>query len=81
MADARHLDPTHGAPCEYFENEFRDHIYILHQGEFHKECQVILRTTTWYIGSGVLLSHQLFGDIESPELIANTPIQNGRINL
>jgi 3-ketosteroid 9alpha-monooxygenase subunit A len=74
MADARHLGPTHGAPCEYFENEFCDHIYIQHQGGFHKEYQAMLRSTTCYTGPGVLLSHQLFGDIESLEIIANTPI-------
>lgn len=81
MADARHLGPTHGAPCEYFENEFRDHIYIQHQGGFHKEYQAMLRTTTWYTGPGVLLSHQLFGDVESIEIIANTPIADGRVKL
>jgi len=81
MADARHLGPTHGAPCEYFENEFRDHIYIQHQGGFHKEYQAMLRTTTWYTGPGVLLSHQLFGDVESIEIIANTPIEDGRVKL
>ena len=32
MADARHLGPTHGAPCEYFANEFKDHVYIQRQG-------------------------------------------------
>jgi 3-ketosteroid 9alpha-monooxygenase subunit A len=81
MADARHLGPTHGAPCEYFENEFSDHIYIQHQGGFHKEYQAMLGTTTWYTGPGVLLSHQLFGEIESIELIANTPIEDGCVKL
>ncbi|WP_269618175.1 Rieske 2Fe-2S domain-containing protein [Zhongshania sp. BJYM1] len=81
MADARHLGPTHGAPCEYFENEFRDHIYIQRQGGFHKEYQAMLQTTTWYTGPGVLLSHQRFGDIESIELIANTPVTDGRVKL
>lgn len=81
MADARHLGPTHGAPCEYFENEFRGHIYIQQQGGFHQEYQAMLQTTTWYTGPGVLLSHQLFGEIESIELIANTPIEDGRVKL
>ena len=77
MADARHLGPTHGAPCEYFENEWRDHIYIQRQGGFHQEYQAMLKTVTWYTGPGVLLSHQLFGDVESIELIANTPVEDG----
>ena len=66
--------PTHGAPCEYFENEWRYHIYIHRQGGFHQEYQAMLKTVTWYTGPGVLLSHQLFGDVESIELIANTPV-------
>ncbi|WP_289083769.1 Rieske 2Fe-2S domain-containing protein [uncultured Spongiibacter sp.] len=77
MADARHLGPTHGAPCEYFENEWRDHIYIQRQGGFHKEYQAMLQTTTWYTGPGLLLSHQLFAEVESIEFIANTPVEDG----
>ncbi len=81
MADARHLGPTHGAPCEYFENEWRDHVYIQRQGGFHREYQAMLQTTTWYTGPGILLSHQLFGDVESIELIANTPVEDGVVKL
>jgi len=81
MADARHLGPTHGAPCEYFENEFKDHVYIQRQGGLHQEYQAMLRTTTWYEGPGILLSHQIFGDIESIEMIANTPVEDGCVKL
>lgn len=77
MADCQHLGPTHGAPCEYFENEFRDHVYIQRQGGWHQtyDCQLI--TTTWYTGPGILLSKQIFGDTTAIELIANTPVDDG----
>ena len=32
MSDIRHLGPTHGAPCEYFENQAQDYRYIQRQG-------------------------------------------------
>ncbi len=78
MADAQHLGPTHGAPCEYFENEFRDHFYIQRQGGFHSLYQSMLTSTTWYTGPGVLLSKQDFGGAITFELICNTPIEDGR---
>jgi 3-ketosteroid 9alpha-monooxygenase subunit A len=77
MADAQHLGPTHGAPCEYFENEFADHVLIQRQGGFHHGYQAYLSTTTWYTGPGVLLSKQVFGDVLTFELIANTPVEDG----
>ncbi len=77
MADASHLGPTHGAPCEEFENEFRDHIYIQRQGGFHEDYQAQLDTVTWYTGPGILLSKQRFGPMLTFELIANTPVDDG----
>ncbi|MBT8138581.1 MAG: Rieske (2Fe-2S) protein [Gammaproteobacteria bacterium] len=77
MADASHLGPTHGAPCEWFENEWRDHIYIQRQGGFHVLYDCMLTTTTWYTGPGLLLSKQQFGDVLTYELIANTPVAEG----
>jgi len=78
MADVRHLGPTHGAPCEYFENEFKDHIYIQRQGgPMQLYGGVYLYTTTWYTGPGVLLSRQVWGDNEIYEMILNTPVDNG----
>lgn len=77
MADASHLGPTHGAPCEWFENEFRDHVYIQRQGGFHHGYNALLTTATWYTGPGILLSKQLFGETLTYELIANTPVEDG----
>ncbi|GAB3103957.1 Rieske (2Fe-2S) protein [Aestuariicella hydrocarbonica] len=77
MADTAHLGPTHGAPCEWFENEFRDHVYIQRQGGFHQIYQAMLTTVTWYTGPGILLSKQQFGDTLTYELIANTPVEDG----
>ncbi|MEM1113530.1 MAG: Rieske 2Fe-2S domain-containing protein [Pseudomonadota bacterium] len=77
MADVRHLGPTHGAPSEYFENEFKDHIYVQRQGGPMQLYGTYLYTTTWYTGPGLLLSKQVFGDNEIYELIANTPVDDG----
>ena len=77
MADAQHLGPTHGAPCEYFENEFQDHVCIQRQGGYHQTYQAYLTTTTWYTGPGILLSKQEFGDVLTFELICNTPVDDG----
>ena len=77
MADAQHLGPTHGAPCEYFENEFNDHVVIQRQGGFHQTYDCYLITTTWYTGPGILLSKQEFGEVLTFELIANTPVDDG----
>lgn len=79
MADVRHLGPTHGAPSEYFENEFKGHIYIQRQGGPMQLYQTYLYTTTWYTGPGLLLSKQVFGDNLIFELIANTPVDDGRV--
>ena len=77
MGDVQHLGPTHGAPCEYFENEFSNHICIQRQGGFQKVYNAYLATTTWYTGPGLLLSKQEFGDVLTYELIANTPVEDG----
>ena len=80
MSDIRHLGPTHGAPCQYFENEVRDHVYIQRQGgPMQLYGGVMLYTTTWYTGPGILLSKQVWGDTAQFELIANTPVEDGRI--
>ena len=80
MADNRHLGPTHGAPCEYFENEIKDHVLIQRQGgPMTLYGGVMLYTTTWYTGPGVLLSKQVWGDTTQFEMIANTPVSDGRI--
>ena len=39
----------------------------------------MLYTTTWYTGPGVLLSKQVWGDTAQFEMIANTPVADGRI--
>lgn len=77
MADCAHLGPTHGAPCEYFENEFHDHVVIQRQGGFHHTYGCYLSSVTWYTGPGILLSKQDFGGAISYELIANTPVEDG----
>ena len=77
MADAQHLGPTHGAPCEFFENDFRDHIYIQRQGGFHAGYNCMLTTSTWYTGPGILLSKQNFNNAITFEFIANTPLEDG----
>lgn len=77
MTDVHHLGPTHGAPCEYFENEFRDSIIIQRQGGFIDTYQAHLDTVTWYTGPGILLSKQTFNGVEMFELIANTPVKDG----
>ena len=80
MCDNRHLGPTHGAPCEYFENEMRDHVLIQRQGgAMTLYGGAMLYTTTWYTGPGVLLSKQVWGDATQFEMIANTPVSDGKI--
>jgi 3-ketosteroid 9alpha-monooxygenase subunit A len=78
MADVRHLGPTHGCPSEYFENEFKDHVYIQRQGGPMQLYDTYLYTTTWYTGPGILLSKQVFADSVIYELIANTPVDDGQ---
>jgi len=81
MADAFHLGPTHGAPCEYFENEYKDHVYYQRQGGFHRMYQAYLTTLTWYTGPGMLMSKQKFGDANGYEFIFNTPIDDGVVKV
>ncbi len=77
MADVHHLGPTHGAPCEYFENEFRGVQLIQRQGGFLDYYKAHLDTVTWYTGPGLLLSKQAFGGLVRYEFIANTPVDDG----
>ncbi len=77
MTDVRHLGPTHGSPCEYFENEFRGHISIQRQGGTLATYNAHLDTVTWYTGPGILLSKQTYHDVTIFELICNTPIEDG----
>ncbi|MCH9691583.1 MAG: Rieske (2Fe-2S) protein [Gammaproteobacteria bacterium] len=77
MVDAQHLGPTHGAPCEFFENEFRNHLLIQRQGGFHATYKCMLTTSTWYTGPGILLSKQNFNESITFQFIANTPIEDG----
>lgn len=77
MSDIAHLGPTHGAPCQYFENQARDHLYIQRQGgPMQLYGGVMLYTSTWYTGPGILLSKQVWGATQY-ELIANTPVDDG----
>jgi 3-ketosteroid 9alpha-monooxygenase subunit A len=81
MADAQHFGPTHGAPCEFFEDEFLDHLYIQRQGGVHAGYGKLLLTITWYTGPGILLSKQSFGEVRMYELIASTPIDDGKVKV
>ena len=75
MADAQHLGPTHGAPCEYFENEIEGHLCIQRQGGFHQNYNSMLTTTTWYTGPGVLLSKQEDFDVTKESVEGWEPTQ------
>lgn len=77
ICDIHHLGPTHGSPCEYFENEFRDEVVIQRQGGFLDLYQSHLDTVTWYTGPGILLSKQTFGEVVMFEFIAGTPVKDG----
>lgn len=77
ICDVRHLGPTHGSPCEYFENEFIDNMVIQRQGGFLDLYQSHLDTVTWYTGPGILLSKQTFSGLVMYELIAATPVRDG----
>jgi 3-ketosteroid 9alpha-monooxygenase subunit A len=77
MADARHLLPTHGADCQYFENEFHDHVLIQRQGGTIELYGSEFHTITWYTGPGILLSRQEFGETLIYELIGNIPVEDG----
>ncbi|OCC25606.1 (2Fe-2S)-binding protein [Croceicoccus estronivorus] len=81
MADSNHLGPTHGVPCEYFENEFNGHVYQQRQGGFRREYDAYLKTLTWYTGPGLLLSRQSIGDIYGIEFIFHTPVDDGVIKV
>lgn len=77
MADSRHLGPTHGAPCEYFENEFVDRLVIQRQGGVLDAYKTQLDSTTWYSTPGILFSKQTFAGMTMIEIIVNTPVEHG----
>jgi len=78
MADCWHLGPTHGSPCEYFENEMRDHLLVQRQGGYLAPYEAHLDSVTWYgAGPGILLSKQTFGGVTMFEIICSTPVENG----
>jgi len=81
MADVRHLGPTHGSPCEYFENEIKGIKCIQHQGGFHKDYDCMIDTITWYDGPAILFSKQVIGETNTYEFIAHTPIEDGIIRI
>ena len=81
MADVWHLGPTHGSPCEYFENEVQGIKCIQRQGGFHKAYNYTIDTVTWYTGPAILLSKQVIGDTNTYEFIAHTPIDDGNIRI
>lgn len=81
MSDPQHLSVTHGAICEFYENEFRDHICIQRQGGYHDRYHALLESITWYTGPGILLSKQSFGDVKMYQFIANTPVEDGKTKL
>lgn len=77
IADVRHLGPTHGQPCDYFENEIRDHLIIQRQGGYMQLFNSDLHTVTWYTGPGILLSKHFYAGTEAIEMIANIPVSDG----
>ncbi len=81
MADAHHLGPTHGAPCEYFENEYAGVRYYQRQGGYHRMYDAYLITSTWYTGPGLLVSKQRFGEMNGYEFIFHTPVDDGVIKI
>ncbi|MCY4565112.1 MAG: Rieske 2Fe-2S domain-containing protein [Gammaproteobacteria bacterium] len=83
MADSPHLGPIHGSTLAYFENEVRDHIVIQRQGGGHKTLaasNTLLETDTFYTGPAILNS-RLTGFYDAIMLIANTPVDDGRIKV
>ena len=81
MADVWHLGPTHGSPCEYFQNEIRGVKCIQRQGGFHKDYNCSIDTLTWYTGPSILLSRQHIGDMRTYEFIAHTPVEDGVVRV
>ena len=68
---------------EYFENEVRDHIVIQRQGGGHKTLaasNTLLETDTFYTGPAILLA-RMTGLYDAIMLIANTPVEDGRIKV
>lgn len=81
MADLHHLGPAHGAPCEFFETEIHDHIYVQRQGGFLKLFNAMLYTFTCYIGPGILIGKDFYNDMEYYHIIAYTPVDDGVVRI
>ena len=81
MADLHHLGPAHGAPCEFFETEIHDHIYVQRQGGFLKLFDAMLYTFTCYVGPGMLIGKDIYNDTEYYHIIAYTPIDDGSVKI
>ncbi len=77
MADVNHFGPTHGLANEYFENDYKKHVYIQRQGGFRREYNAYLTTYTFYTGPGLLVSRQRIGETQAIEFIFNTPVDQG----
>ncbi|HTZ69890.1 MAG TPA: Rieske 2Fe-2S domain-containing protein [Acetobacteraceae bacterium] len=77
MADAAHLGPTHGAPCEYFRNEITGIVCRQLQGGKHATIAGggLLETDTYYTGPGILFSR--FVGLGSIMYITHTPVDDG----
>ena len=76
MADLPHLGPVHGAPVEYFENEFKGHVCIQRQGGFSRWLNGVLETDTRYTGPAILTSYYR-GPFNAVTFICNTPVDDG----
>jgi len=81
MADLHHLGPAHGAPCEFFNTEINDHIYVQRQGGFLSLYDAMLYTFTCYVGPGLLIGKDVFNDTEYYHIIAYTPIEDGKVRI
>lgn len=81
MADLHHLGPAHGAPCEFFNTEIHDHIYVQRQGGFLKLYEAMLFTFTCYVGPGLLIGKDIFNETEYYHLIAFTPVEDGTVKI
>ncbi len=81
MADLHHLGPAHGAPCEFFETQCKDHVYMQRQGGFLKLFDATLFTFTWYTGPGILFGKDIFNDIQYYHIIAFTPVEDGSVEV
>ncbi len=80
ITDKAHLEPIHGSEnIQYFENEYDRHIVWQRLLAGHKTLSGdFLKNDTWYTGPGILMS-EMKGDYNSLMLVANTPIEDGKV--